>query len=215
MKKYEYLLFDLDGTITDSSEGITKSVLHSLEYFDYELSDKSILRTFIGPPLLECFMRLEGFDREKASLAVDKYRERYRACGMYEFTVYPKIKEVFALLNTKGYKLVLATSKPILYAKDIIKKAELDSYFYHLGGAEIGGISTKTEVIERIIEDLEIKDISKMLMIGDTKYDLEGAQNIGIDAMGVLYGFGTKEELDEYPHIALAENAEDIAKFLP
>lgn len=215
MKKYEYLLFDLDGTIVDSSEGIYKSFEYALNHYGITVEDLNDLREVIGPPLKDCFMRMYGFSEDKAIEAVAKYRERYSVTGLFECSLYDGIEDVLSKLYQAGYKLVLATSKPEVYAKKILRNKSIDKYFYHIAGAEIGGkICNKEDVLEYIIDTLKVTDVSRCLMIGDTKYDLRGAKKFGMDALGVLYGFGTTDELICYPSIALVNTVEEIGTLL-
>lgn len=216
MKQYKYLLFDLDGTVIDNSEGVYKSFEYALNHYGIMVNNLEELSPVIGPPLKTSFMELYGFSAEKATEAVAKYRERYSVTGILECRVYEGIKELFEALYNRGYKLVLATSKPEVYARRILSHFELDKYFYFIAGAEIGGkMSEKEDVLEHILKSIDQIDVSDCLMIGDRKYDLIGAAQFGMDAMGVLYGFGDAKELGAYPSVAIAETVEDIGKILP
>lgn len=216
MKKYQYLLFDLDGTIIDSSEGVCKSFAYALEHYGITVDDLGVLRPVIGPPLKDSFMNLYKFDEAKATEAVAKYRERYTDVGILECRVYDGVRELLKELAHRGYKLVLATSKPEVFARRIMERYELDGCFHFIAGAQIDGtISNKEDVLGYILKSLNITDVSDCLMIGDTKYDLAGAQYFGIDALGVLYGFGTRDELNAYPKVGLADSADAIATILP
>ncbi len=216
MKKYQYLFFDLDGTIIDSSEGVCKSFAYALKYYGINVDDLAVLRPVIGPPLKDSFMNLYDFDEDKAIEAVAKYRERYTDVGILECRLYDGVRELLKELAHRGYKLVLATSKPEIFARRIMERYELDGYFHFIAGAQIGGtISNKEDVLGYILQSLNITDVSDCLMIGDTKYDLAGAEYFGIDALGVLYGFGTRDELNAYPNVGLAGSAGDIASILP
>ncbi len=215
MKKYEYLLFDLDGTIIDSAEGIYKSFEYALNHYGIKVDDLNELKPVIGPPLKDCFMSMYGFSKDKAIEAVAKYRERYSVTGMLECSVYDGVEELLSNLYNAGYKMVLATSKPEVYAKKILKNKNLDKYFYYIAGAEIGGtITDKEDVLRYILDTLNITDVSGCLMIGDRKYDLIGAKEFGIDALGVLYGFGSLDELSCYPSVAIVETPHQIGEFL-
>ena len=215
MKKYEYLFFDLDGTLTDSCEGIYKSFEYALGFYGIEVKDLNTLKPVLGPPLKDSFMDMYGFDEKTADEAVAKYRERFSVTGLYENRVYDGVYEMLSALKEKGYFIALATSKPEKFARVILKHFELEKYFDFIAGATIGGnISTKEDVINHIINSLDITDNSKILMIGDRKYDLIGAKEFDIDAMGVLYGYGSAQELSEYPSVMLAKTPEDVVKFL-
>ena len=215
MKKYEYLFFDLDGTLTDSCEGIYKSFEYALGFYGIEVKDLNTLKPVLGPPLKDSFIDMYGFDEKTADEAVAKYRERFSVTGLYENRVYDGVYEMLSALKEKGYFIALATSKPEKFARVILKHFELEKYFDFIAGATIGGnISTKEDVINHIINSLNITDNSKILMIGDRKYDLIGAKEFDIDAMGVLYGYGSVQELSEYPSVMLAKTPEDVVKFL-
>ena len=216
MKQYKYLLFDLDGTVADNSEGVYKSFEYALNYYGIKVNSLQELAPVIGPPLKVSFMDMYSFTEEKAIEAVAKYRERYAVTGIFECLIYPGIDKLFADLNNRGYKLVLATSKPEPFARRILEHFDLTKYFHFIAGAEIGGkISEKEDVIEHILNTLGITDVSCCLMIGDRKFDLIGANHFGMDAMGVLYGFGDREELNAYPNVGIAETVEDIGRLLP
>ena len=211
MSKYEYLFFDLDGTLTDSAEGITNCVEHALNKFGISVNDKSELRRFVGPPLVPAFMEFYGFSESDAKQAVAYYRERFQDVGIFENRVYDGIPELLASLKSKGYKSVVATSKPEQFATRIIDHFGLDDYFLLVAGATFDGkISSKQEVIEHAIRSLKIENFSDILMIGDRHHDVDGAKSLGIDSLGVLYGYGNREELAEAGATYIAESVSDI-----
>lgn len=198
MKQYQYLLFDLDGTITDSETGITRCVEYALNHFGIRVNNLSELSPFIGPPLLDSFKEFYNFTDEQAVIATEKYRERYTDKGIYENELYPGIKELLAEAHRKGRTVILATSKPEVFAKRILDYFELSSYFSFVAGSGLdGSLHTKTDVINHILRSNDIKDLSTVVMIGDRKHDIIGANNVGIDSVGVLYGFGDYKELSE------------------
>ena len=216
MKQYKYLLFDLDGTVADNSEGVCKSFEYALNYYGIKVESLAELSPVIGPPLIDSFMDMYSFSEEKAVEAVAKYRERYADTGIFECLIYPGMDKLFESLTGRGYKIVLATSKPEVFARRILDHFNLSKYFHFIAGAEIGGkISKKEDVIRHILDSLNITDVSQCLMIGDRKFDLIGAEHFGMDAMGVLYGFGDLEELSSYPNVGIAETVEDIGRLLP
>ncbi len=215
MKKYKYLFFDLDGTITDSCEGIYKSFMYALEFFGINVENPEDLRPVIGPPLKNSFMDLFGFDGEKAEAAVEKYRERFSVKGLYENRVYNGVESLLKSLKSKGYFICLATSKPEKFATRCLEHFKIDSYFDFITGATLDGrINSKEDVIAHIINTVKIDNMSEILMIGDRKYDLLGAAHFGIDALGVLYGYGSKEELEVCPNVGIVKTPQDIEKFL-
>lgn len=198
MKHYKYLLFDLDGTITDSETGITRSVEYALNYFDIQVNDMRELSPFIGPPLLDSFKDFYHFTDEQAIIATAKYRERYTDKGIFENELYPGIKELLADAQRKDKTVILATSKPEIFAKRILDYFELNSYFSFVAGSGLdGSLHTKTDVINHILQSNNITELSTVVMIGDRKHDIIGAKNVGIDSIGVLYGFGDYKELSE------------------
>lgn len=215
MKEYKYILFDLDGTLTDPAVGITKSVAYALKKFGIEVSDITQLNHFIGPPLLDSFMECYGFDKEKAQTAIDYYRERFRVKGLYENVVYDGIPEMLQKLKDSGKKLILATSKPEPFAKEILRHFGLEEYFDYAAGSNFDGTRTaKAEVIEYALEAAGVTDKTTAVMIGDREHDIIGANKTGLDSIGVLYGFGNKDELQSAGATFIAENVTDIVKLI-
>lgn len=198
MKQYNYLLFDLDGTITNSETGITRCVEYALSHFGIQVSDLHDLLPFIGPPLLDSFKEFYHFTDEQAVIATEKYRERYKDKGIYENELYPGIEELLAEAAQQGKTVILATSKPEIFARRILDYFKLSSYFSFIAGSGLdGSLHTKTDVINYILQSNNITDLSTVVMIGDRKHDIIGAKNVGIDSIGVLYGFGDYDELSE------------------
>lgn len=215
MAKYKYLFFDLDGTLTDSAEGITNCVAYALEKFGITESDKSALRRFVGPPLVDAFMEYYGLTRDDALKAVEYYRERFRDIGIFENAVYDGIPELLCELSAAGYELIIATSKPEQFAKKIAKHFDIEKYFSLIAGATFDGrLSAKRDIINYALEGKGITDKSSVVMIGDRHHDTEGAAAIGVDSIGVLYGYGSKEELVKSGATYIAENVSDIKKFI-
>lgn len=197
-EKKDILFFDLDGTIVDSGLGITKCVQYSAEKMKLEKPELDKLRAFVGPPLKEMFMEYFHLNESEGEKAVAYYRERYREKGIYENTVYEGIPETFQFFKKKGYKIALATSKPELFAKEILHFFGLDIYFDFIGGSTLGEErNTKTKVIEYNIRKMGIKNKKRIVMIGDRKYDVVGAKEAEISSIGVLYGYGSQEELEQ------------------
>jgi len=194
--KYETILFDLDGTLTDPGEGITKSVRYALSRFGIDEADRAKLEAFIGPPLPASFREFYGFDEAQSTLAVSYYREYFAETGIYENAVYPEIPGLLSRLVDTGYRLVLATSKPAVFAVKILDRFALSPFFSAVYGSELDGrFSDKTELIAKILvcERIEAKTA---VMVGDRKHDIIAAKNNGIDSAGVAYGYGTPAELD-------------------
>ncbi len=215
MKNYEYLLFDLDGTITDSFESVANCFCYALKYFGIEVKNISELRPALGPPLKDSFINLYGLSEEDAITAIEKYRERYKIYNTLENKLYDGIDDILNKLQKKGYKLILATSKPEEYAVKILKYFNLDKYFYDICGASFDkSRSEKEDVLNYLLAKNKINDLKKAVMIGDRKYDLEAAGKLGIDAIGVLYGYGDKEELSSYKNVFLAPTPEMLYNYL-
>lgn len=206
----KYILFDLDGTLTDPKEGITNSVAYALEYFGIHTENKDALCKFIGPPLKNSFMNFYGFDSEQGDIAVAKYREYFAPNGKFENSVYKGIPQLLQKLKDSGYKLAVATSKPQIYSIDILKHFDLYKYFDFVSGSELDGRRCdKAEVIKYALDNLKI-DSKDAVMIGDREYDMIGAAKNNVKAIGVTYGYGSKEELLEKGAYSIAENVEDI-----
>lgn len=195
---YQYILFDLDGTLTDPKEGITKCVQYALKYFGIE-ADTEELVDFIGPPLLESFQKYYHLDDTQGQMALKKYRERFTDIGIFENGVYPGIAELLSKLKGQGRKIALATSKPGVYAQRILEKYELLPYFDVVVGSELDGRRTdKGEVITEAIRQLQMSAAHKkdILMIGDRLHDMIGAAKNQIDRLGVYYGYAHQGELE-------------------
>lgn len=190
MKKI--VLFDLDGTLTDSSEGILKSVRYMLEKRGLKIPDEETLNSFIGPPLNETLNQLYGMNEIEANDAVKMYREYYAAQGMKQLKVYPEIDTILGELSG-NYRLAVATSKPEIYAKQIMENTGLSDYFSGVYGADLSGKrSNKSDVIAYALKQLSE---APAVMIGDRKFDILGAKAQQLKSIGVLYGFGDLEEL--------------------
>ena len=215
MKDYKYLFFDLDGTLTDSSEGITKSVEYALGKFSITVADRRDLFCFIGPPLHDSFMQFYGLSDEDAYKAVEYYREVFRVNGIYENTVYDGIPELLGRLREAGKIPILATSKPEEFSRRILDYFDMAKYFDFIAGATFDSTRiTKAQVIRYALDGAGITDKSSVLMIGDRSQDVIGAHEVGIDCLGVLFGFGTRQELEEAGADHIAETVEDIGRFL-
>ncbi len=212
---YDYLLFDLDGTLTDPGEGITNSVAYALRKQGIEVTDKKELYCFIGPPLSESFSRFYGFSMEESLKCVEYYREYYTDRGIFENLLYEGIPELLADLKAQGKTILLATSKPELFAKQILDHFDLTRYFDHICGASMDeSRNKKAAVIEYALETAKIKDRTRAVMIGDREQDIKGAGLNGLDSIGVLFGYGDRPELEGAGATYIAEGVEDIKKFI-
>lgn len=192
---YPTVLFDLDGTLTDPREGITRSIQFALSKLGIDEPDLSKLEHFIGPPLLQAFMQFYDFDEAKAWEAVNFYRERFKVTGLYENRVFEGVTPLLQMLSGQGRQLYIATSKPWVFAHEIARHFHFAKHFKVIYGSELDGTRTnKVELIAHLMAE-EGLDPANTLMIGDRKHDLIGAHRNGLHAAAVGYGFGSREEL--------------------
>lgn len=211
----KYILFDLDGTVTNPEVGITLSVAYALRHYGIEVEDVRSLRKFIGPPLHDSFIDFYGFSREKAMEAVDKYRERFADIGIFENEPYDGIHKLLAGLKDAGYTLAIASSKPEVFTKRIIEHFELSPYFTHVCGSELDGRRTdKAEVITYALEKLGSPKAENVVMVGDRKHDILGAKKNGLTSIGILYGFGDEAELREAGADYIAATVQEIGEIV-
>lgn len=211
----DIILFDLDGTIIDPKIGITESVKYALDYFDIKVNNLSELYKFIGPPLKKSFMNYYGFNEKDAKKAVEKYRERFSKKGIYESVLYDGVIEILEYLKSKKKFICIATSKPLIFTKEILKYFNILKYFDFISASELNGSrSEKTEIIKYIIDENNINQLEKMIMIGDRCYDIIGAKENNIESIGVLYGYGNIEELEKSNANYIIKNIKDIKKLI-
>ena len=217
---YKTYLFDLDGTITDPGKGITDSVMYALSKYGITVEERSQLYRFIGPPLLDSFRDFYGFDDAKAEEAVAYYREYYRDKGIYGCYVYDGIEMLLQTLQAKGCHILLATSKPELFAKQILEHFNLSQYFDVIAGSDFENVrNTKGKVIAYALSTFvhnmgktveEIK--TSAVMVGDRFHDVKGAKENGLPTIGVTFGYGSQEELVEAGAAYIAVTPQDIAE---
>ena len=213
--KYQHILFDLDGTLTDSAEGITKSAAYALKHFNIEVTDLKSLEKFIGPKLQDSFMEFYNFSEEQAERASELFQERFARIGKFENKLYPGIKELLEKLKNSGRKLYVATSKPVFYSKEILDHFSISQYFEDVSGAELDGSkSHKEEVIGRILTQNKITPSGQVVMVGDRKFDVIGAKANQIPVIGVLYGYGERQELEEHGADFLATDLTELSQML-
>lgn len=206
-------LFDLDGTLTDSGKGIIHSVQYSLRKLGVSEPDENMLHAFIGPPLLESFQQICCMDSEQAVVAVAYYREYFRDKGLYENEVYRGIDDLLAELSKKS-EIYLATSKPEVFARQILNHFNLAKYFSGIFGASLDGeISEKADVIQLVLDKIGETQRS-IYMVGDREHDVLGAKEHGVPCIGVLYGYGDREELLAAGAIKLAETPQELKKLI-
>lgn len=212
---YKYLLFDLDGTLTDPGLGITNSVMYALCKFNVDVYDRSLLYKFIGPPLRDSFKMFYGFSDEQVELAVRYYREYFKKQGIYENEVYDGISDLLIRLKEKGKSLIVSTSKPESFAIDILQHFELYGYFDYVAGATFDERrNKKADIIHYALENCNISDLSSTIMIGDREHDIIGAKKNGLDSLGVLFGYGSYDELKKAGSTFIANKPMDILKYV-
>ena len=210
---YQIVLFDLDGTLTDPGLGITNSVMHALKKWGIEVKERESLYRFIGPPLQDSFMQYYGFSAEDAETSVAYYREYFREKGLYENEVYPGVEKLLTDLKAAGKTLAVATSKPEEFAIRILKHFGLDGYFDVIAGATMDSSrSKKADVIAYCLERLGVTELSRVVMVGDREHDIIGAKKVGVDTIGVLVGYGSREELEAAGATHIAETIPDVLK---
>lgn len=213
MKKY--LLFDLDGTLTDPEEGITKAVQLALAHFGIQVEDRTSLRPFIGPPLWDQFQEYAGLSAEQSDEAVKVFRQYYLEKGVYENREYDGIRQMLGALKCAGYRLYVATSKPETTAGIVMKYFGFTDYFAYVAGADMEGTRVrKADVIRYLLEKEGIADPGEAVMIGDRKHDILGAKEVGMESIGVLYGYGSREELEEAGAGCIAASVEELEEYL-
>lgn len=213
-----YLLFDLDGTLSDPKIGICTCVQYALASFGIEEPDLDKLECFIGPPLKTSFMEFYQMPEEQAEAAVAKYRERFSDVGLFENALYPGIPEMLRALNAKGMHLAVASSKPTVFVEKILEHFEIKRYFQVIVGSELDGTrSNKDEVVAEALRQLfgeKEVDREDVYMIGDRKFDVEGAKIQGVESVGVTYGYGSMEELREARADFVVQSVEELKRFL-
>lgn len=204
-----YVLFDLDGTLTDPALGITNCVMYALEKFNIHPSCREELYPYIGPPLTHSFAQFHGLSAEDAERAVAYYRERFSTVGLYENEVFAGIPALLEELTNNGLTLLVATSKPEEFTNRILEHFDLARYFAFVAGCTLSGLRpTKADVIAYIREKYPEISAQNTWMIGDRKFDVEGAHKCGLPAVGVLFGYGDRAEME-------AEKADFIVEDIP
>lgn len=215
IKAKEVILFDLDGTLTDPKAGITKSVAYALDSFGIKTEDLDDLCCFIGPPLKDSFMNFCAFSEADAVRAIEKYREYFKDTGLFENELYAGIDSMLQRLSAAGRQLVVATSKPKIFADRILEHFKIAHYFKVVCGSELDGTRTKkSEVIRYALEKAGITDVNKAIMVGDREHDVIGANDVGIPCIGVLYGYGSREEFEKAGAALIVESVEELGEAL-
>lgn len=211
----KYILFDLDGTITEPKEGITKGMRYALNYLGIKDVSLESLEKYIGPPLSETFEIGFGFDKKKTDEAIKKYREYFSEIGIFENALYDGVKEMFSELKQDGKVLIIATSKPQVFAKRIVEHFDVDKYLTFVAGSELDGSrNSKAEVIDYALKKNNITDINDVIMVGDRKHDIIGAKKNNMKSIGVTFGYGSREELKEAGADYIVDNINELKEML-
>jgi len=216
MENFEHIFFDFDGTIMNTSEGVFAGFDKVREYFNIELEDKSIYNTMIGPPLYESFDRvfnLKGSDLEKG---IEIYHDYYTPIGVYKCKLYDDVVPLIKTLKAAGKKIYVATSKPEVYAHQLLQKFGIDQLFDYVGGTDMEGVRRdKIDVIRYVMDKNNLNEVkNSCLMLGDTHYDIDGAKLAGLKSMGILWGFGSEASLRESGADFIAKDAAQVADIL-
>lgn len=208
------MLFDLDGTLTESAPGILRSAEYACQQMGWPVPPKEELRTFIGPPLYESFQRCCGAEPEQAKEAVEHFRRRYTSIGQYENSLYEGVEELLCALKAAGCLVAVATAKAQPFAENIVRHFHLMPYLEEVSGARLADEHVaKEELIKRVLAHTGIPK-SRAVMVGDTHYDVLGAKNAGVAFIGVLYGYGTREELLAYGAGCLVQSTSELRRAL-
>ena len=211
----KYVLFDLDGTLTDPKEGITKCVQYALKSLGIEPPHADELLDFIGPPLEESFIRRFDMSKEQAGLALKKYRERFSIVGMFENKVYGGIHEMLETLKASGLTLAVASLKPLVFVEKILEKFSLKDYFSAIAGSDLEGTKhTKKQIIDDVFATLSPESLSEVILVGDRYQDIEGAKEAGILSLGVRYGYAEKGELENAGADYIANSPIEITEII-
>jgi len=208
---YQHIIFDLDGTLTDPKVGITEAIRFALNKLGEPVPEMAVLEDFIGPPLFDSFVEKCGLTPAQAMKAVDYYREYYAQRGLYENHPYPEVEATLKALKADQRRLYVATSKPEVYARKILKHFHLDHYFVRIAGATLdGSITRKEEVLDHLAAHCGLGKADTVLMVGDRKFDVEGARHAGFDAAAVLYGYGSRQELEGHNPDYLLDSLDEL-----
>ena len=206
------IFFDLDGTLTDSGEGIFNCAILGLEHFGLPIPSREEMRVFVGPPLDQTFIKF-GVPEDKAREAIDVFRSRYVVTGKFENFPYPGIREALQTLKEQGHRLFVATSKPEVTALEVLEKFQLTQYFEQIVGATLDGTrSHKADVIAYLLNKLS--DVPSIMMVGDTAFEVTGAAAHGIPTIGVAWGYGEVADMEKAGAIAVAHTMEELVELI-
>lgn len=211
---YKHIIFDLDGTLSDSRQGIYNAYHHTIRQLNLANPGEERLKTLIGPPLQKGFAEVFGLTGTDKANAVKVFREYYAAKGLFENILYDGIKELLAKLVRSGALLYIATAKYTPYALQVLEYFGIAAYFKEIAGADYDGHVTKVELIAGILQRNDIRDPMDVVMIGDTRYDIDAAAELEIDSIGVTYGFSSCDEVASFNPDYIAKEVNDLDRFL-
>ena len=216
MENFEYIFFDFDGTIMNTSEGVFEGFDRVREYFNIELEDKSVYNTMIGPPLYESFDRVFHLTGKELEKGIEVFHDYYTPIGLYKCKLYDEVAPLIKKLKAAGKKIYVATSKPEVYARQLLQKFGIDSLFDFIGGVDMEGVRRdKIDVIRYVMDTNNLNDVKdQCLMLGDTHYDIDGAKLAGLKSMGILWGFGSEKSLRESGADYIAKDATHVYEIL-
>lgn len=217
--KYKNVFFDLDGTVTEPVEGITNAIIYALKRFGIDVSDRKQLYKYIGPPLRDSFREFNGFSEEQAEAAVLAYREYYSVNGILENEIMPGMEDALKELKSAGCRLYIATSKPEIFARQILEHLKLDGYFDIISGSLLDGSRDKKEqVLQHLLDESAIgslnEEMSRTVMVGDRKFDIIGAKHFELDSIAVLFGYGNRAEFEEAGATVIVETPAQMVRFI-
>lgn len=212
---YDVILFDFDGTISDSADGIMECYRRTFVKMGMPVPEDSVLRSFVGPPQTVTFGEGYGFQGEELERIIELFRQEYKAYGVFHSTIYPGIRQMLEALKAGGKTLAVATSKPEVYARRICDEYGITELLDFVGGSIMDlARNKKAEVVEYVMETLGVTDRSRVLMVGDRLYDVEGAAQCGVDCLGVTWGYGDEAELTKAGAKYLAATPEEVQRLL-
>ena len=213
--KYKAVLFDLDGTLLDTSIGILESVQFTIAHLNLKSLPEKVLHRFVGPPVQDSFVREFGFSIEDAQRAADIFRNYYKNFGLLKASIYEGILDFLVFLRKEGYKVAVATYKRHDYAISLLDSFGVSTLCNVVNGADNNNVLKKSDIVLKCIEDLGIKNFNECVLIGDTDHDAVGAQQVGIDFIGVTYGFGFKsrKEIEQFKNAGYATSVEGLYKY--
>lgn len=216
MKNYSYVIFDFDGTVVDTGEGILKSLQYSFEQMGHEVPDLFDLKKFIGPPIHYSYVTFYGIAEAEVEQYIKKYRERYRKIGIYECFIYDGVLETIKALKKNGVKIGIASSKPISLIYDVMDYLKITEYFDAVVGTQFDDSNHpgKTDLVLESMQKLSDTDKKRTLMVGDRYFDIDGATGAGVDSVGVTYGYGSREEFMEHGATYIIDNAKELLNIL-